>query len=220
MKKILITGAGTGLGKALALSYAIQGHQLILIGRRLEALLDVVKDIVAKGGTGVAISCDISNQKSVSDLRTRVEKEFGTIDILVNNAGIGFFGPFEKLTSEELRQMIDVNIMGTIAMTQAFIDIIDQRVLNIISTAGLRGKVNEAVYVASKFAIRGFTESLQKEYEDQDLIITAVYMGGMATPFWNHSDHIKDKGLLKNPLTVAKKIVEASDDTQEIFIDC
>ena len=63
--------------------------------------------------------------------------------------------------------------------------------MNIISTAGLRGKVNEAVYAASKFAVRGFTESLQKEYEGSRMKINAVYMGGMDTPFWEGSNHVK-----------------------------
>jgi len=90
-------------------------------------------------------------------------------------------------------------------------------ILNIISTAGLRGKVNEDVYAASKFAVRGFTESLQKEYEASTIKITAVYMGGMDTPFWTDSDHISDRSRLRSPSEVAKLIIHQLDEASIII---
>lgn len=89
--------------------------------------------------------------------------------------------------------------------------------MNIISTAGLRGKVNESVYCASKFAIRGFSESLLKELEGR-IKVVAVYMGGMDTPFWNNTDHVKDKSRFKSPREVALKIKELDDGRCEIVI--
>src|SRR5574342_42597 len=111
--------------------------------------------------------------------------------------------------------MITTNVLGTILMTKAILPHIlkspDGRIMNIISTAGLRGKVNEAVYAASKFAVRGFTESLQKEYEDHSIKINAVYMGGMDTPFWDHTDHVKDTSRFRTPRQVAEIIMEQID---------
>ena len=108
---------------------------------------------------------------------------------LVNNAGVGHFGPFADNSKQQISEMLDTNVLGTILMTKAVLPLLlkngEGRIMNIISTAGLRGKVNEAVYVASKFAVRGFTESLQKEYEGSQMKINAVYMGGMDTPFWD-----------------------------------
>jgi short-subunit dehydrogenase len=90
-------------------------------------------------------------------------------------------------------------------------------VINIISTAGLKGKVNESVYCASKYAVRGFTESLQEELKDK-LDVTAVYMGGMATPFWDQSTHIKDKSRLKSATEVAKYIFKHDDGRRVIEV--
>ena len=89
---------------------------------------------------------------------------------------------------------------------------------NIIKTGVLTGKINEAGYVASKFAVRGLTESLQKEYAHTGLKIKDVYMGGMDTPFWENSTHIKDKSRLRSPEEIAKVIYEHRDE-QTIIID-
>ncbi len=83
----------------------------------------------------------------------------------------------------------------------------------------MRGKKNESIYVASKFAVRGFTESLIKELEETAIKVTAVYMGGMDTPFWKETDHIKDRSRLKSPDEVAKFIMEQNTGQAEMFID-
>ncbi|MDY0407553.1 SDR family oxidoreductase [Paracerasibacillus soli] len=117
---------------------------------------------------------------------------------------------------------MDTNIKGGILTVQYALPLIRKskgRILNIISTAGLRGKVNESVYCASKFAMRGFTESLQKEWEHEPISITAVYMGGMNTPFWKNSDHVEDPSQLKGPEIVAEQIFNADDRRKEILID-
>jgi NAD(P)-dependent dehydrogenase (short-subunit alcohol dehydrogenase family) len=120
--------------------------------------------------------------------------------------------------------MIDTNVKGTIFPVMAALPYFQAQghgtVMNIISTAGLRGKMNESVYCASKFAVRGFTESLMKEWEDSQLRAVAVYMGGMDTPFWDNTTHIKDRTRLKTPEKVAEMIVQQDDGTvNEIFID-
>ena len=116
------------------------------------------------------------------------------------------------LRRKQISEMLDTNVLGTILMTQAVLPLLQEqgegRIMNIISTAGLRGKVNEAVYVASKFAVRGFTESLQKEYENSQMKINAVYMGGMDTPFWAGSNHVTDTSRFRSPKEVAEMIFE------------
>lgn len=139
------------------------------------------------------------------------------MDILINNAGVGIFGPIEDMEYKDIDTVIDTNVKGTIYMTKALMPMIKEKIMNIISTAGLRGKVNESVYCASKFAIRGFSESLLKELEDR-IKVVAVYMGGMDTPFWNNTDHVKDKSRFKSPREVALKIKELDDGRCEIVI--
>ncbi|SHI46965.1 Short-chain dehydrogenase [Clostridium cavendishii DSM 21758] len=218
MKKVLITGAGSGLGLELAKCYAKEKNHVILVGRNKEKLEKAVDEITKSGESAEYFICDISNIESVKELVEYICIKHKTIDYLINNAGIGIFNPISELTVNEINKMIDINVKGTIMVTQRILPYINERILNIISTAGLKGKVNESVYCASKFAIRGFTESLQKEFIDEKIKITAVYMGGMNTPFWEGSKHIKDKNRLKSATEIAKEIIMKDDGRLEIII--
>ncbi|MCF6139309.1 SDR family NAD(P)-dependent oxidoreductase [Pseudalkalibacillus berkeleyi] len=222
MMNVLITGAGTGLGKSLALQYGKNGNHVYLIGRRLEPLEEVVQSIKSAGGHATPLTCDITDFDEVEQKINSVVQNT-PIDLLINNAGTGIFGPLNTYRSDDIDQMFATNVKGTIHMTRAILPtLVEQgngQVMNIISTAGLRGKKNESVYVASKFAVRGFTESLIKELEGTAIKMTAVYMGGMDTPFWDETDHIDDRSRLKSPDEVAQLIVEQNSGQAEIFID-
>lgn len=205
MKSVIITGAGTGLGRELALKYGKEGFHLILVGRSEENLSEVK---ILLNDAHITVM-DIRNKREVDEKIKLLLKEYKVVG-LINNAGIGFFGPFEKTNENEIEEMFQTNVLGTMYMTQAVLPNICELdgsfVMNIISTAGLRGKVNEAAYVASKFAVRGFTESLQKEYEEKSVLISAVYMGGMNTPFWKGSEHVEDPSKFRSPAEVAEII--------------
>ncbi len=219
MKKILITGAGSGLGEELAKCYAEQGNHIILVGRTIDKLEGIAKKIRESGASAECMNHDVSNPDSVKVLAEKISEKYKSIDYLINSAGIGCFGPIGEVTIDEIDAMIDINVKGTILTTKFLLPYLNERILNIISTAGLRGKVNEAVYCASKFAVRGFTESLQKELKDRVVKVTAVYMGGMNTPFWENTSHIKDKSRLKPPSEVAKEIMMKDDGRKEIIIE-
>lgn len=217
MAHIAITGAGSGLGKALAKEYAKRDHFIYLLGRTEDHLLVVQRQIEDHGGKAEVILCDVTEPSSVQKAVKKIEK----LDVLINNAGIGVFGPLENLDSTDITLMLNTNVKGTIYMTQAALPLLKEnggRLLNIISTAGLKGKVNESVYCASKYAQRGFTESLQKEWENTNIDVTGVYMGGMDTPFWDSTDHIDDPSRLKDPKEIAKFIVDNDDGRAEIHV--
>ncbi|WP_082234835.1 SDR family NAD(P)-dependent oxidoreductase [Halobacillus massiliensis] len=218
MKSVLITGAGSGLGRSLALKYAQNDHHVILTGRTDRKLLLVQKEIQENGGSAQSLICDVTETASVEE----VFKQLDQLDILINNAGLGLFGPLEKYHEEDIDTLYRTNVKGTILMTQHAVPFLEKsngRVLNIISTAGLRGKKNESIYCASKFAVRGFTESLYREWENEPISATAVYMGGMNTPFWSESEHVKDPSALKGPEIVAEQIFQEDDGRKEIIID-
>jgi uncharacterized protein len=223
METIVITGAGTGLGKELALEYAEHGNTVILTGRRLDPLFAVQKEIEQRGGKAFSYTLDIRDDENVKATVQEILKHH-QVTCLINNAGVGYFGPFTSLTVEQIHEMLDTNVKGTIFMTKAFLPyfhtIPKAKILNIISTAGLRGKVNESVYVASKFAVRGFSESLVKELEQTNISVTAVYMGGMDTPFWEGTDHIKDRTRLRSAKEVARQIIAEDNGQPEIIIQC
>src|SRR5699024_12755010 len=115
---------------------------------------------------------------------------FDTLVVFINSAGFGVLQPFEAFSDIDIDVVLQTNVKRTILTIQAALPVNQKnngRMLTIISTAGLRGKVNESIYCASKYAVRVFTESLQEEWKDADFSITAVYMGGMDTPFWRNS---------------------------------
>ncbi|MCD5325549.1 MULTISPECIES: SDR family NAD(P)-dependent oxidoreductase [Pontibacillus] len=217
MSTIAITGAGTGLGAALAKQYASKNNTIYLLGRTEERLLVVKREIEEQGGTAEVVLCDVTDPTSAENALSTMP----ALDVLINNAGLGIFGPVQELTPTDITQMLNTNVKGTIYMTQSALPHLKKsggRILNIISTAGLRGKVNESVYCASKFAQRGFTESLQKELADTPVSVTAVYMGGMNTPFWDGSEHVSNPSKLKDPATVAEIIFNQDDGREEIEI--
>lgn len=218
MGNVAITGSGSGLGKALAHQYAEAGHTVYLLGRDEEKLLITQAELKEKGFQAEVLPCDIGETSSVSIAAA----QFESLDLLISNAGIGIFGPLSDYSTEDIDQVININLKGTILMAQYFLPLLEKaggRLIHVISTAGLRGKVNESIYCASKFGIRGFTESLQKEYKDRNVSITAAYMGGMNTPFWRDSQHVTDPEKFKGPEEVAAQIFQQDDGRPEIIID-
>jgi len=214
MKAIIMTGAGSGLGKELSLLLAKQGYHMILTGRTEDKLLDVQAQIEQSGGSATTLELDIRNLEDVKEKAILLSKKYNLYG-LVNNAGVGYFGPFSDISDQEIEGMFQTNVFGTIHMTKAILPYLELNqeglVLNIVSTAGLRGKKNEAVYCSSKFAVRGFTESMQKEYEGTGIRFVAAYMGGMDTPFWEGSDHVADTSRFRSASEVAEMIINSLD---------
>ncbi|TDL66731.1 SDR family oxidoreductase [Rhodococcus qingshengii] len=221
MKTIIVTGAGSGLGKELALLFSQHGYHVLLTGRTLDKLTAVKTEIEQEGGVADSVVLDLQNETDIFSKIQEISKSHKIVG-LVNNAGIGYFGPFVNIPVNEISEMLNTNVLGTILITKAVLPLLQEQgeglLMNIISTAGLRGKVNEAVYAASKFAVRGFTESLQKEYEKSMIKIKAIYMGGMDTPFWEGSKHITDTSRFRSPKEVAELIMDQFDQ-DEIIIE-
>ncbi|MBL4746614.1 MAG: 3-ketoacyl-ACP reductase [Flavobacteriaceae bacterium] len=184
-KKALITGAGKGIGKALALAFAKEGIDVALLSRTTSDLEKVAKEVRASGVKAMVVAADVSDEKSVNEAATKVLEEFGTIDILINNAGIGRFGNFMDLSSSDWTEVININLMGTYFVTRAFLpSMIAQKVgdiINISSTAGLKGNAMTSAYSASKFAVIGLTESLMAEVRKHNIRVNVLVPSTVAT---------------------------------------
>ncbi|WP_071458743.1 SDR family NAD(P)-dependent oxidoreductase [Bacillus massilinigeriensis] len=220
MKTIIITGGGSGLGKELALLLAQEDFHIVLAGRHGDKLKAVLEQIEEAGGSASSLLLDVRNPDDIKEKMMVLNKAYDLYG-LVNNAGIGIFGPFTESTDKELEDSFKTNVYGPLTMTKALLPYLEKKeeglILNIISTAGLRGKKNEAVYCAGKFALRGFTESMQKEYAGTGIRFVAAYMGGMNTPFWEGSNHV-DPTSFRSPREVAEMIVNELDK-EEIIIE-
>lgn len=181
----LITGAGKGIGKALALALAGEGVNVALISRTLSDLEDVASEVRALGVEAVCVPADVSSIEQVNNAVTTALDAFKSIDILINNAGIGRFGSFMELDPEEVQQIIQINLMGPYYVTRAVLPQMIERqtgeIINIASTAGLRGNAMTSAYSASKFGLLGLSESLMQEVRKHNIRVTALTPSTVAT---------------------------------------
>jgi NADP-dependent 3-hydroxy acid dehydrogenase YdfG len=181
----VVTGASSGIGEAIAVALAQRGAKVVLAARRKERLDDLADRIERAGGHALAIRCDVTDREQVASLPPVVKEAFGPCDILVNNAGIPGGGAFPELTYEQIERVVDVNVLGVMYGTRAFVPGMMKRgrghVVNIASLAGRFAAPGAAVYGASKHAVIAFSESLHYEVERHGVLVTAVNPGFVAT---------------------------------------
>lgn len=184
-KNALITGAGKGIGKAVAIALAKEGVNVILVARTQSDLDQVAQEVNALGVKSLTLIADVANINSVNTAVEKALSEFKTIDILINNAGIAAFGKFLELEPEAWERIIQVNLMGTYYATRAVLPNMIERqtgdIINISSTAGLSGNALTSAYSASKFAVLGLTESLMQEVRKYNIRVTALTPSTVAT---------------------------------------
>lgn len=211
-KNALITGAGKGIGKAIAIALAKEGVNVILVSRT-QADVDQLADQTSNLGVkSLALAADVSDINSINSAVEKAFAEFKTIDILINNAGIAAFGNFLTLEPTEWEKIIQVNLMGTYYTTRAVLPNMIERqtgdIINISSTAGLNGNALTSAYSASKFAVLGLTDSLMQEVRKYNIRVTALTPSTVAT------DMAKDLNLTDgNP----DKVMQ-SEDIAELII--
>lgn len=206
---VVITGAGSGLGASLAKKYNEKAYHVFLLGRTQDKLERAASTFSTKNYSICPV--DVSSFQEVQETFDAIKEEAGAIDILVNNAGVGYFELAEELTANQIDQMIDINLKGTIYCTQQVLKDMKEKnagsIINIVSTAGVEGKATESAYSASKFGVKGFTESILKELADTNVHVHGIYMGGMKTPFWEGIIAEEDTGGLMDPEDVADIIL-------------
>ncbi|MFH6999978.1 3-ketoacyl-ACP reductase [Flavobacterium sp. FlaQc-57] len=211
-KNALITGAGKGIGKAIAIALAKEGVNVILVSRTqadVDQLADQTNNLGVKS---LALSADVSDMNSINAAVEKALAEFKSIDILINSAGIAAFGKFLELEPNAWEKIIQVNLMGTYYTTRAVIPNMIERqigdIINISSTAGLNGNALTSAYSASKFAVLGLTDSLMQEMRKHNIRVTALTPSTVAT------DMAKDLNLTDgNP----EKVMQ-SEDIAELII--
>jgi len=184
-KNALITGAGKGIGKAIAIALAKEGVNVILVSRTQADVDQLAAETTALGVKSLALSADVSDINSINSAVEKAYAEFKSIDILINNAGIAAFGNFMTLEPTEWEKIIQVNLMGTYYTTRAVLPNMIERqtgdIINISSTAGLNGNALTSAYSASKFAVLGLTDSLMQEVRKHNIRVTALTPSTVAT---------------------------------------
>ncbi|CAH1660084.1 NADP-dependent 3-hydroxy acid dehydrogenase YdfG [Hyphomicrobiales bacterium] len=186
-KVALVTGAGSGVGRAVTLAFARDGYTVVLAGRRIDALNETIS-LAAQPEQLLAVPTDVSDAVSVNALFEIVKERFGRLDVLFNNAGVNAPGvPLEELTVEQWQNVVDVNLTGPFLCTQAAFRIMkDQdprggRIINNGSVSATAPRPNSAPYTATKHAITGLTKSTSLDGRKYDIACGQIDIGNAAT---------------------------------------
>lgn len=183
---VVITGASDGLGKALAYRLAKEKVKLALLARSEDKLKILRDEIMSQGGQAEYVVCDVTKVEDIQNAIQQVKEKLGSIDILVNNAGIWTAGTLEQHSIEKIKELFTTNTLGTIFTTKEVLPLMKEQkygqILNVISVAGIEEVASYGlVYVATKHALQGFTDTLKQELQGTGIKVIGFYPGGMAT---------------------------------------
>ena len=183
-KVVVITGGTSGIGKALAFEFGLQGSKIFITGRDQEALTRTVVELEKKGILARGVAADVTIPEDNNMMAAEAIKAFGRIDVLINNAGISMRAIFEDVDPEVIRKVMEINFFGAVYATRACLsEIMRNRgsVIGISSIAGFRGLPARTGYSASKFALNGFLESLRTELLESGVHVLTACPGFTAS---------------------------------------
>ena len=186
----LVTGASSGFGEAVALGLARAGAKVALAARREDRLRDLAQRITAEGGEAHVIVADFTDEAQAQRAVHETEAAFGQLDILINNAGVMYLEPVATADLGRWRAMLELNVLGLIATTQAALPGMtarkDGHIVNIASTAAHVANPMAAAYSATKFGVAGFSEALRKEVHKDNIRVSVISPGMAATELRDH----------------------------------
>lgn len=196
--KILITGGSSGLGKAMAVVLKEAGATVLITGRNAEKMEQVAREIGC-----YSLCFDVADYNNLSQHVDQVIEKLGGIDVLINNAGIGEFAPLGQITLEQLERVFSVNVFGLTLLTQAILPHFEQQgsghIINVASTAALKGFAQGSIYSASKFALRSLTQCWQAELRPKNIRVLQINPSEVPTAF-NQASR-EERPLQNNKLT-------------------
>ncbi|RCK77317.1 MAG: 3-oxoacyl-[acyl-carrier protein] reductase [Ignavibacteriae bacterium] len=207
----VVTGAGRGIGRAIALALGSEGCNLVLISRTISQLEETASLINNKNLRIECIKGDISKESDVNLIHKKVIDKFGDIDILVNNAGVGYFKKnVIEMDVKEYDEMFDINMRGLFLITKTFLPAMIRKnngdIVNISSLAGRNAIEGGAVYAATKWAVIGFSRSLMLEVRKHNIRVITVCPGSVNTTF---SDSGQNRISIPQPEDIARVVIDA-----------
>ncbi|AWB44006.1 3-ketoacyl-ACP reductase [Paenibacillus sp. CAA11] len=220
----IITGAGKGIGKAIATALAKEGVNLGLIARTAEDLKQLQDELGGTYGVKVAsAAADISNREQAEAAAASLQLELGNIDILINNAGIAKFGTLLEMDPSDWERILQVNLMGTYYITRAILPgMVKQNsgnIINVSSTAGERGFATGSAYCSSKFALLGLTEALMQEVRKSNIRVTALTPSTVNTELASGAGlKIGDEDRMMQPEDVAELALATLKLPPRVFV--
>lgn len=228
-KIVAITGASSGMGKAIAIELAKNGAKVVLGARRTEQLLQIIDEIKSKGGEAAFAQIDVKNKADLVRLVNEAVEQYGKLDVIVNNAGVSQLSRIDDLDIEGWEEMIDVNLKGVLYGMAAAIPVFKQQqsghIVNIISTSGIKIVPMQGVYAGTKNAIRTIAEAFRLE-SDGNIRITGISPGLVKTDFANNikNEEMKtavQKGMEQiaiDPIAIANAVIYAVSQPMDVEI--
>jgi NAD(P)-dependent dehydrogenase (short-subunit alcohol dehydrogenase family) len=205
----VVTGAGRGVGRAIALALAERGGRVVLCARSADDLARVADEVSERGGVAETVPGDIREEAVARALAEKALNAFGRIDTLVNNAGIGGYGPVEALSLESWQRVLDTNLTGAFLCSRAVLPAMRRQgsghIIMIASGAGKQGYANMAAYSASKFGLIGFAQALAQEVGDDGIKVCTITPGSIVSSFGGSGTRPGAKYLL--PEDVAEAVL-------------
>ncbi|HEV7903248.1 MAG TPA: SDR family NAD(P)-dependent oxidoreductase [Pyrinomonadaceae bacterium] len=218
-KVVLITGASSGIGEALAVEFGRRGASVGLLARRAEALGEVARKVEAAGGRAFAVAVDVCDAKEVRAAVTKVSEHFGRVDVLVANAGIGELTSARKFDIEVVTRVLSVNVLGALNSVAAVLPEMLARgsgqIVGISSLAAFRGFPGSGAYCASKAALSTFFESLRTELRPQNIYVTTIHPGFIDTPLTR--GRVRKMPFLQNVERAAVQMVDAIEARRRTY---
>lgn len=219
-KVVIVTGASSGIGEAVAREFARQGSKVVLAARSEKRLAEIVNDIKSENGEAFYVKTDVTKEEECKDLVEQTIARYGTVNILINNAGLSMRAVFDDVDLQVLHRLMDVNFWGTVYCTKyalPYLVLNRGSVVGVSSVAGFHGLPGRTGYSASKFAMHGFLETLRIENLKRGLHVMIIAPGFTATEIRKHAltadgseqgESPRKEEKLKTPEYVAKWILK------------
>lgn len=225
--RVVITGASSGIGEALARQLAQQGARLLLTARRADRLSTMVQELHSFGAEAEFVAGDITDSAVRGELIEHARRHFSGLDVLVNNAGVGGLGPFAESDKERLRRIMEVNFFAPIELTRLALPLLRQGnrplIVNVGSVLGHRAVPRKSEYCASKFALHGFSDALRAELAPHNIDVLLVSPSTTDSEFFDNalskeSSANRSWGRMAPALVARKTIAAMQSGRHEIIL--
>ncbi|NIN65424.1 MAG: SDR family NAD(P)-dependent oxidoreductase [Anaerolineae bacterium] len=219
----IVTGASSGIGREITLTFAQEGANVVLAARREAKLMEVAREVRNRGGESLVVPTDVSQEDQVVAMVGQALAQFGRVDVLVNNSGMGYWGPVVGFKAEDWDEVFDVNVKGTFLCSREVLPtMVEQRsgrIINISSDAGVIPFAESTAYCAAKAAVVAFSRCLALEMLPHDVGVHVICPGYVDTPWYDGDSSAPDRGKMLKAEDIARLALYLASLPPRVLID-
>ncbi|MCJ7667634.1 MAG: SDR family oxidoreductase [Anaerolineae bacterium] len=222
-KVTIVTGASSGIGREIALTFAQEGAKVVLAARREAKLREVAREVLSRGGESLVVPTDVSRDAQVRAMVGEALREFGRVDVLVNDAGMGYWGPVVDFKTREWDKVFNVNVKGTFLCSREVLPIMMEqkrgRIINISSDAGKIPFAECSAYCAAKAAVIAFSRCLALEMLPHNIGVHVICPGYVDTPWYDNDPTAPDRSRMLKAEDIAQLALYLASLPPRVLID-